>query len=274
MSLSQEPAFSVLKEGFVCGVKDISNEPYCGVSGRHEVNGKAINTTNGAGPHNIQMFVLASDGTVLTCMQGFWNSADLVQELSLAQQLNHVWIDPRLTRAQKNQMFSQMHMAHVQQHSPKTVARSHLQGFDAKYEAKHRLTSSDCIINPQLAQQANVKGAKIPWQAFRTTDDLMHRRMAARPFVPYTQFDVAAYVEYGRPKYDKHEDSRDANGQVVKAMAQNEPQIGNPDQMRKKNRRAMMNGGGGMGAGMSAQNGGQMSRRMMRRMLRRGIQSF
>jgi hypothetical protein len=263
VSLSREPVFTALKENFICGLKDISNEPYCGVSGRHEVNGKAINTTNGAGPHNIQMFVLSADGTVLTCLQGFWNADDLVQELALAQQLNQVWLDGHLTRGQKNQMFSQMHMTHFEQHSLRTVARSHLQGFDAKYEAKHRLTNSDCIVNPQLAAQANVKGAKVPWTAFRTTDNIMHRRMAARPFVPYGHFDVAAYVDYGRPKYDKHEDSRDSRGQVVKAMAQNEPMIGNPDQMKKKNRQSMMK-----------QTADQMDRRMMRRMLRRGIQSF
>lgn len=244
-------------------MKDISNEPYCGVSGRHEVNGKAINTTNGAGPHNIQMFVLAADGTVLTCLQGFWNSKDLVQELSLASQLNRVWLDPRLSRVHKDQMFRQMHMAHFQQHEPATIARSHLQGFDAKYEAKHRLSSSDCIVNPQMAAQANIKGAKIPWQAFRTTDELMHRRMADRPFTSYGTFDVAAYVDYGRPKYEKHEDARDANGKVVKSIAKGEPLIGNTNQMRQQNNNNNQQSGAG-----------KAQRRALRKMLRYGVRSF
>ena len=262
MSLSQEPAFSVLKDNFVCGTRDISNEPYCGISGRHEVDGKAVNTTNGAGPHNIQMFVLSADGTVLTCLQGFWNPKDLVQELSLANQLNQVWLNPNLSRSQKNQMFRQMHLAHIQQHSPETIARSHLQGFDAKYEAKHRLTSSDCIVNPQLAQQANIKGAQIPWQAFKGTDEIMHERMAVRPFEPYQQFDVANYVEYGRPKYDKHEDARTADGKVDKALARNEPLIGNANQMQMQQQ--MQNN----------QNGSNMGRRVMRRMMRYGMRAL
>jgi hypothetical protein len=154
-----------------------------------------------------------------------------------------------------------MHLAHIQQHSPQLVARSHLQGFDAKYEAKHRLTTSDCIVNPQLAQQANIKGAQIPWQAFKSTDEIMHERMAARPFEPYQQFDVANYVDYGRPKYDKHEDARDSNGQVDKALARHEPLIGNANQM---NQMQMQNQG----------MGGNMPRRTLRRMMRFGMRAL
>ena len=48
---------------------------------------EAVFTTNGAGPHNIQMFVLAPDGTVLTCLPGYWQSDDLAGELNLAEDL-------------------------------------------------------------------------------------------------------------------------------------------------------------------------------------------
>ncbi len=232
------------------------------MSGRHEVDGKAINTTNGAGPHNIQMFMLAADGTVLTCLQGYWNPSDLVSEMGLANELNQVWLNPNLTRAQKNQMFSQMHLAHAAQHSQATRMRSHLQGFDAKFEAKNRLNKSDAILNPHLAAQANVKGAPIPWEAFQTTDQLMHQRMAKRPFERYTQFDVANYVDYGRQKYDKHEDDRDASGQVDKQLAKKEKMIGNPQvlaqskQMQQRNRM-----------------GNRVMRSSVRRMLRYGIRA-
>lgn len=262
MSLSQDPAFTALKDYFVCGTQDITNEPYCGISGRHEVDGKAVNTTNGAGPHNIQMFMLSADGTVLTCLQGYWNSSDLVSEMGLANQLNQVWLNPSLSRAQKNQMFSQMHLAHAAQHSEATRKRSHLQGFDAKYEAKHRLYKSDVILNPQLAAQANVKGAQIPWEAFQTTDQLMHQRMAQRPFERYTQFDVANYVDYGRQKYDKHEDDRDADGKVDKQLAKKEQIIGNPQVLAANKQQMQQN---------------RMANRAMRgglrRMLRYGIRA-
>jgi len=262
VSLSQDPAFTALKDYFVCGTQDITNEPYCGISGRHEVDGNAINTTNGAGPHNIQMFMLSADGTVLTCLQGFWNASDLVSEMGLANQLNQVWLNPNLTRSQKNQMFSQMHMAHAAQHSQATRNRSRLQGFDAKYEAKNRLYKSDAILNPALAAQANIKGAPIPWEAFQTTDQLMHQRMAQRPFERYTQFDVAHYVDYGRQKYDKHEDDRDSTGQVDKQLAKKEQMIGNPTAMQANNKMQQRNSMGGR-----AMQGG------LRRMLKYGIRA-
>ena len=105
MSLSQDPAFQVLKQYFVCGVRDISGLPYSGFSESHKPTSVAVNTSNGAGPHNIQLFVLSSDGTVLTCLPGFWNPQDLVGELQLAEDLNRVWINPNLSRAQKDNSF-------------------------------------------------------------------------------------------------------------------------------------------------------------------------
>lgn len=251
MSLSSDPAFSTLKDNFVCGVKDITNESYSGVSGRHEVDGQAVNTTNGAGPHNIQMFVLASDGTVLTCLPGYWNAEDLVGELELARQLNTVYHDPSLSRTQKNQMFSQMQMAHLEQHSLAEHRRSRMQSFDQKFEAKNRLNTSDTIAHPELITDPNAK--MIPQEAFKTTDEIMHARMAARPFVPYNQFDVAAYADYGRPKYDKHEDLRDSSGRITQKPAPGQEQlIGNTEMMNKMKR--------GKRAGMAnARAGGQQA---------------
>lgn len=228
MSLSQEPAFSTLKNYFVCGVHDITNEPYAGLSGEHDPGGKAINTTNGAGPHNVQLFILSADGTVLECLPGYWNPHDLVDEMRFAAQLNQVWLNPNLSRAQKNQMFSQMQLAHIQQHSPGMVRRSRMQGFDEKYEAVHRLYSSDTIAYPQMITPAMLQpGGKLPQAAFKTTDEIMHERMAVRPFLPFERFDVAAFVDYGKPKYDKHEDARNADGSVNKDLAKVLPTLGN-----------------------------------------------
>ena len=231
MSLSQDPAFPTLKDYFVCGYRDISDQKYAGASGLHEPNGNAINTSNGAGPHNLQLFVLSADGTVLTCLPGYWNPSDLVEELRLAAQLNRVWQDPSLSRAQKDQIFSQMHLDHIAQHSPAMVRRSRMQGFDQQYEAKHHLLTSDTIADRKLAAMMTVKGAKPIPGAFKTTDEIMHERMAKRPFVAYADFDVAAYSKYGKLKYDKHEDARDGSGQVNKAVARSEPTIGNPSAM-------------------------------------------
>lgn len=251
MSLSQEPAFSALKENFVCGVHDISNEPYAGLSNRHEVSGNAVNTTNGAGPHNLQLFMLSADGTVLECLPGYWNPTDLVEEMKFASTLNGVWQDPHLSSTQKNQEFRQMQLAHIESHSPQMVRRSKMQGFDQKYEAEHRLMTSDTIadrsmITPNMLE----KGGRLPPSAFKTTDEIMHERMAVRPFLPIQRFDVASYVEYGKPKYDKHEDARNADGSINKEIAKAAPTIGNQDviaqeRMQNRMKRMGMNGGGG-----------------------------
>jgi hypothetical protein len=77
----------------------------------------------------------------------------------------------------------------------------------------------------------------MPQQAFKGTDEIFHERMAARPFLPYERFDVAAYTDYGRPFYDKHEDYRDASGQIMAGLdPRSEPKIGNVDAMRHKKR--------------------------------------
>jgi hypothetical protein len=42
----------------------------------------------------------------------------------------------------------------------------------------------------------------------KTTDQVVHERMAQRPYVPYDQFDVEKFSDYGQLRYDKKEDTR------------------------------------------------------------------
>lgn len=217
MSLSREPITSTLQNGFACGVKDITGEPYAGRSGIHNTYGNAVHTSNGAGPHNIQLFVLAPDGTVLHCLPGYWNAEDLAYELRFAKELGAVWSDRSLSRTQKDDAFRKMHLAHVTEHNYAMVRRSRMQGFDQEYEAKNRLNQSDTIKNPRAITAAYEAGENhAPESAFKTTDQIMHERMAKRPFVPYDRFDVAAFSDYGRPFYDKNEDERDAHTEKLR----------------------------------------------------------
>jgi hypothetical protein len=197
VSLSQEPVFTELKNDFICGTKDITGAPWSGVSGIHPITGGAVNTTNGAGPHNLQLFVLAQDGTVLACLPGYWNSEDLAHELDLAKDLNKVWTNKSLSLAQKRTKFTEMQLAHVQVHPLMMVRRSQMQGFDKKFEQK-RLAESDTVFA--------MTGGKDGGPVFKTTDQIFHERLAKQPFVPYSQFDVVAFSDYGRPKYNKNEE--------------------------------------------------------------------
>jgi hypothetical protein len=217
VSLSKDPAFSLLKSDFVCGWRNIANEPYCGISSNHDTTNPAAITTNGAGPHNIQLFILAPDGTVLHCLPGYWDPTDLAYELKFAKELANVWSDTSLSRAQKDEKFRSMQLASIAQHPREMVRRSEMQGFDKKYEARKQ--TSDCIVAADTpAGEARIgarkqakmermkeKGAdsKLATARFKTTNVIVHERMAERPFVPYADFDVAEFSDYGRPKYDK-----------------------------------------------------------------------
>lgn len=232
MSLSQEPAFSTIKNYFVCGYTDITDKEYSGVSGRHEKFGNAISTTNGAGPRNLQMFMMSSDGTVLHCLPGYWDPRDLVTEARFAWQLNEVWKDKSLSKSQKDQMFKSLQLAHIDQHSPQMTRRSHMQGFDQDYEAQHRLHTSDTIRDPNLVLASMQKTGKPARNAFKTTDVLMHERMAKRPFIAFDKFDTEKYSDYGLTKYDKHEDQRDVrSGQRISEAKG--PTIGDTTRMMK-----------------------------------------
>jgi hypothetical protein len=187
VSLSEAPTFPVLQTKFVCGWHDIQGEPWCGISGHYDPDNGAAWTTNGAGPHNIQLFMLSADGTVLHCLPGYWETHDLAGEIKLAEDLNKVWTDSSLSREQKDKRFREMHLEHLKDHSKEMTARSHLQGFDQKFEEKRRDVSTCFTKDGQI----------------KTTDRIMHERMADRPFMAFKKFDTEKYTDYGRQKYDK-----------------------------------------------------------------------
>ena len=232
MSLSKEPVFSELRNHFVCGYRDISSEPYSGNSGAHAVNGQAVDTTNGAGPHNIQLFVLDADGTVLHCLPGYWNPEDLARELKLAQRIQTVWQDKSMSIQQKKTQFARLQTDHFREHSKETIARSQMQGFDKHAELARgrgadtvRLASSDpdCISGtcsgsmPPENEKGDRVSSKLPGEELvvKSTDEIMHERMAKRPFMAYTAFDTGKFSEYGTHYYDKHEDALDENGKMT-----------------------------------------------------------
>ncbi|HVY63124.1 MAG TPA: hypothetical protein VHF22_15810 [Planctomycetota bacterium] len=206
MSLSDPQVLSLLRGHFVCGWKNIEGEAYAGKSGDHMPSNPAVRTTNGAGPHNTQLFILASDGTVLHCLPGYWDPRDLAREIGLASQLNAVWRNGALTREQKDARFRELQLAHLATHPQDMVDRSVMQGFDKKFEQRRRGATSDCILREGSRMPALRPSRPRQQDEFKTTDQILHERMAARPFVKYADFDVARFSDYGRPKYDKKMD--------------------------------------------------------------------
>lgn len=203
MSLSDEKLLPALRSQLVCGWKNIEGESYAGKSGDHAPANPAARTTNGAGPHNTQSFFLAPDGTVMHCLPGFWDARDLALEAQFAADVWKIWRRTDLTRGQKDAWFRDLHLAHADRHPQDMVDRSVMQGFDKKFEQRKRSETSDCILRSSERQPKLRPSRPRQQDEFKTCDQIMHERMAARPFVPYAKFDVAKYSDYGRPLYDK-----------------------------------------------------------------------
>lgn len=161
--------------------------------------------------------MLSQDGVVLNCLPGYWSAGDLVREMKLARNLNDVWMDASLNRGQKENLFRQMQLAHIGEHPRAMSMRSRMQGFDQKYEAKYHLYDSDTITDPNLITDVNAM--MLPQSAFKTVDRLMHERLSKQPFIPYFSFNVASFVDYGRPLYDKHEDEQEATAHLSESRS-------------------------------------------------------
>lgn len=205
MSLSSNRVLGILKSSFVCGFKNIKDEPYSGKSGHHDPDTAAVHTTNGAGPHNVQMFVLNADGIVLHCLPGYWAPDDLVHEFKFALTLNRLWHDTSLTSQQKNAAFTQAQLAQIRTLPKDLLARSKLQNFDAAHEAKK--ASTDFAFKPGDFRPPGNPGSV---RGLKSTAQVVHERMAHRPFRPYAEFDVAEFSDYGKWRYDKKEQQREA----------------------------------------------------------------
>lgn len=242
MSLSRDPAFSVLQNSLVCGYRDISegtksehahmiSSSLAGQSMRHDP-GYEVDTTNGAGSRNLQIYLLAPDGTLLHCLPGFWSPDDLVHEIELAEKLRRVWDDPEMTREQKDDRFVRMHREHAAAHSPGMAQRSEMQGFDKQFEETRllafpegpvpsfhtedtidpdgfeRLASSDLVANGDEIRAARLQGY-MPHARFKTLDQVVHDRMIRQPFTlvrssqSLTEFNVLGLADYGQNFYDR-----------------------------------------------------------------------
>lgn len=193
-----EPALSTLEKHFVVGWKNNKGKKYVGSSHGYTCDQPAVGTTNGAGPRNMQTFVLAHDGTVLHCLPGFWHPEDLAHELSMARALYRLWQDKRPAK-EKRKMFSRIQLRTMADQPRAMVARSTWQGFDAQNErrraeklAKRRKQRDTWIYEKGVAKR------------LKPTCQVVRERMAARPLRHFNRFDVADFVDYGRPYYDNN----------------------------------------------------------------------
>jgi hypothetical protein len=108
-------------------------------------------------------------------------------------------------------MFTRLQLAEYKNHSQTTTIRSSWQGFDARNEQKRReggkqrdtfLTSVDGSVRERRGRPL-----------MKPINQLVHERMAQRPFVKFEDFDIAVFADYGRILYDNNR-KVDGRGQV------------------------------------------------------------
>ncbi|MBI5175533.1 MAG: hypothetical protein HY986_21795 [Candidatus Melainabacteria bacterium] len=195
VSLSKNPVYSILKDDFVVGYKNIDGKPFAGIPHQHGPDENVGDTTNGVGAHNLQLFVLAPDGTVLTCLPGYWSGPDLAYELAFARDLYQLWKNAALTVDEKRAQYSSLHLAHISTHSQAMKNRSHLPEADLQWEGRN-LENSEFFYQQRAV---NPNTGKTPLRNVKTIDIVMHERLARQPFVLYQDFDAAAFADFGRP---------------------------------------------------------------------------
>jgi hypothetical protein len=160
----------------------------------------------------VQIFVLAADGTVLHALPGFWHPEDLARELRFALLVARLWADETRTLEEKGRMFRLLHIAELRRQPPATYARSAWQHFDewAEIEKLRDDPDRDTLLTWEQAEGTQAA----PKPRLKPLNVVAHQRMVAQPFRSYEDFDVEAFVDYGRHHYDLNR-GQDGDGRVL-----------------------------------------------------------
>ncbi len=187
VTLSDRQVNSFLRRNFVCGWKNIAGAPYAGTSNSHLPSYSAKRVSNCSGHHNIQMFFMTKDAKVVHCLPGFWDARNFMMEAQFAKSLNRIYHSSSSV-VRRNNKFLDLHLEHALEHSHDLADASQLQGFDKKNierRADSDFKREDGFITGEL----------------KTGDQVMHERMAERPFLNFEEFHIPSFIDMGRKKY-------------------------------------------------------------------------
>jgi thioredoxin-related protein len=188
VTLADKRVSKALRQGFVCSWKNISGQTdYAGSSNKHQPDYAAKEVETCAGHHNVQMMFMTGDGKVVNCLPGYWNPDAFLVEIKLAQKLDKYYRESD-SIAKRNTVFLDSHLNTGINYNRAMQRESKLTGFD-----RHAIASrSDSDFKRQEGFLTNeLKG----------TDQIVHERMAERPYIPFESFDVAKFIDMGLKRY-------------------------------------------------------------------------
>ncbi len=187
MTLSDAKVKKLINHNFVCGWRNIAEQTaYAGKSNRHPPTSAAMQVNNCSGSHNVQMFLMTPDARVLHCLPGYWSPKHFLHEVEFSLQLASLYNKKKLSSVARNEKYLDLHLTHAYSHDSHLQHDSKLQGFDRKHVEKN------------TKDFKRTKGYKT---GLKTPDQVIHERMAERPFVPFEKFDIASYINLGLKKY-------------------------------------------------------------------------
>ena len=199
-TLANDLVLEELRDHFVLGRGDLERVPHVGLSNGYEADQTSMGTTNGAGGRNLQIVVLAADGTLVHALPGFWHALDLLPELELARQLHDLYGSAGHTRAQKQTMALTMHRSFVRRLSVATLDRSRWREEDAKAESERaKVGVCDTFVLDGKGQPQRDAAGLV---RLKPIVQFVHERLAARLFVKLADFDMEWFVDYGTVLHD------------------------------------------------------------------------
>ena len=205
MTLADDAVQRQLNHTFVPGWVNIKGKKgYSGNSNSHMPTWAAKTVNSCSGHHNVQMFFMTKEGKVHHCLPGYWEPKDFLEQVQFAVKLAKVYYTKRLTNAERNEKFLDMHLQKAYGHHYALSNGSQLQGFDVNH-VKKKTTDFE-------RKKGFIGGIK-------RADQVVHERMAERPFVSFEKFDTKQFINLGikRYKYDFGVPGKDKYGYGPKA---------------------------------------------------------
>jgi hypothetical protein len=227
LTLANDVVFARLRDQFVLGYANIERQPHVGLSQGYEPDQTAMGATNGSGGRNLQLAVLAADGTVMLVLPGFWHALDLLSCLDLAAELHRLHTSVEHSAEQKLAMARAKHDAFVRRIGAGMSARSGWQATDIAAERERSVRGMrdtyqrDPKGGPLRDGDGNVE--------LRPLLQVLHERIAVLRFTLITAVPWEALVDYGHPVFDANAASE--RGRTFSAAASNQ-------QKRERERKA------------------------------------